>query len=118
PAAQLHGADQIFVAPGPGLGLIAELLERVGFELARRAIAGIREHHFLHDARDPAIFAAAEILAGAREHDVRAAHVLDSLAGGDPRRGRIEIRRIGIVPAEIFLIDRARVVAQRTVIAA
>ena len=117
-AAQLLRAKEIGVAPGRRLGLVAELLHRIGRQLARRLVAGLREHDLAHGIRHPAIFALAEILARPRDSRVCAAHVGNELLGALHRRQRIEVGGIGVVPAEVALVDRLGVVAQRAVVAA
>src|SRR5205085_10088748 len=48
----------------------------------------------------------------------RAAHVFDIFPPGLDRRQRIEVGGVGIIPAEIFLIDRLHIVPDVAVIAA
>ena len=68
--------------------------------------------------RDKAKLALGEIRPCARQDRLRAAHILDIFLAGLDRRQRIEIDGIGVVPAEIFLVDRLHIVADVAVIAA
>ncbi len=115
---QLLRAEQISVAPGRTFRGIAELLEGVGEQRACRLVVGIGEHQMAHCLRDKTEFAFGKILARAIEDRLRTAHVLDILLAAFDRRQRIEVDGIGVVPAEIFLVDRLHVVADVAVIAA
>jgi hypothetical protein len=59
-----------------------------------------------------------EIVAGAFQHGFRAAHIVDLFAREFRARQWIQVGGVGVVPAEIELIDRLGIVAQRAVIAA
>jgi AcrR family transcriptional regulator len=56
--------------------------------------------------------------ARAGDHGLCTAHIVDRLPRILHRRQRIEVSGIAVIPAEIFLVDRLGVVAQRSVIAA
>ena len=57
--AQLLRRRQVEVAPRPGLGLVAELLERVGLQQpARLDVLRVGEHEVVHDLGHPAVLAA------------------------------------------------------------
>jgi hypothetical protein len=79
--------------------LVAQLLHRVGSELAGLAVAGVREHQMIEHLHDPAIVAAGEVLAGPGDHRIGTAHVLDVLASGRLRRERCQGRGIAVVAA-------------------
>ena len=117
-APQLARAGQVGVAPGRGLRLVAELLEGVGAQCARRLVVGLGEHHLIRHLRHPAVLAAREVLARMRQRRLGAAHVGERLFRRLDWRQRIEVGGIAVVPAEIALVHRLRVVAHRAVIAA
>ncbi len=94
------------------------MFQRIGAELARGLVGGIGEHQLAGDTSHPAILPGREIGAGPLQHRLGPAHIFDLLSRGFHPRQRIEIGRIGVVPAEIELIDRLGIVAQRAVIAA
>ncbi len=50
--AQLHGGGEIEGAPGTGLGLVAELFERVGLEIARVRVRRVGEDEMVHEFCD------------------------------------------------------------------
>ena len=118
PCRKFLRAEQIGVAPGRAFRGVAELLEGIGEQRAGGLVVGIGEHQMAHGLRDEAKFALGKILCRAREDRVRAAHILDIFPAGLDRRQRIEIDRIGVVPAEIFLVDRLHIVPDVAVIAA
>jgi hypothetical protein len=95
---------------------VAELLERIRQQRAGRLIVGLGEHQMADGLGDEAKFAPDEIPRRARENRVRAAHVLDVFLAGLDRRQRIEIDGIGVVPAEIFLVDRLHVMPDVAVV--
>ena len=68
--------------------------------------------------RHEAEFTLVKIRARPSEDGVGTAHVLDILFPGLDRRQRIEIDRVGVVPAEIFLVDRLHVMADMAVVTA
>ena len=68
--------------------------------------------------RDEAEFALGKILFRAIEDRGGSAHILDIFLAGLDRRQRIEIDGIGVVPAEILLVDRLHVMPDVAVIAA
>ena len=70
-----------------------------------------------HRLRDKAEFTLGKILARAIEDRLRAAHIFDILLAAFDRRQRIKVDGIGVVPAEIFLVDRFHVMADVAVIA-
>ena len=115
---QLEGPEEIRVAPGRRLRRIAELLEGVGAELPGVGVRGIGEDDVAHGLGDEAVLAPREVLARPPDHGPGAAHVLDVLLPALDRRQRVEVGGIGVVPADVPLIDRLRVVAQRPVVAA
>src|SRR5207237_8375508 len=59
--------------------------------------------------RDETKFALVEIVSRARKDRVGPAHILDIFPAGRDRRQRIEIERVGVVPAEILLVDRLHI---------
>src|SRR5438874_13625909 len=63
-------------------------------------------------------FALGKILGRAREDRIRTTHILDILLARLNGRQRIEIDRIGVVPAEILLVDRFHIVPDMPVVAA
>src|SRR5258708_33623810 len=71
-------------------------------------------HRLGHETK----FALRKILPRTRKDRVRAAHVLDVLLAALDRRQRIEIDRVGVVPAEIFLIDRLHIMPDMAVVTA
>src|SRR5207244_2468515 len=64
------------------------------------------------------VLAPGEVVARAPDHRVGAAHVLDVLPPALHRRERVEGGGVRVVPADVALIDRLRVVAQGSVVAA
>ena len=80
-------------------------------------IIGLGEHQMTHGLRHETKFPVAEILKCTRKDRIGAAHVFDVFSRPIDRRQRIEIGGIGIIPAEIFLIDRLHVMPDMTVIA-
>ena len=71
PVAQLLRAREVEVAPRAGLALVAELLERVGLQPARRHVVGLGEHEVVHELRGPAVLAAREGLTGLGQQCLR-----------------------------------------------
>ena len=55
--AQLKGTDQVGVPPGTGLRLIAQLLQRVGAEVAGLGVFGVRVDQGVGNLGNPLIFA-------------------------------------------------------------
>jgi hypothetical protein len=76
------------------------------------------EDDVAHGLGDEAVFAPLEILARPPDRCRGAAHVLDVLAPALDGRQRVEAGGVGVVPAEVALVDRLRVVAVRAVVAA
>ena len=117
--AQLVRAGQVDGAPDAALGLVAELV--VGRARAARAprrppgrrTRGGRAASRPSGSRRASIAALRLLL-----HGGGAAHRLDVLRAERLGRQRIEVRRVAVVPAEVELVDRLRVVAQRAVVAA
>ena len=68
--------------------------------------------------RDETKFALGEIVSRARKDRVGPAHILDIFPAGRDRRQRIEIDRVGVVPAEILLVDRLHIMPDVAVVAA
>ena len=97
--AQLVGAHQEEVAPGPVLGAVAELLERLRLELLGLGVVGVGEDEVVDDLGDPAEVAALERLARVREHRVGAAGQLDVALAGGLGRMRPQVRRVAVEPA-------------------
>ena len=116
--AQLVRAGQVDRAPHAALGLVAELVVGAREQLVRLGVARVGEHEMVEQRRGPAIVAALEGRARLLLHRRGAAHRLDVLRAELDRRQRIEVRRVAVVPAEVELVDRLRVVAQRPVVAA
>ena len=117
--AQFGGAEQIGVAPGRRLALVAELLQRVGAEFARVLVGGIGEHQLARRRWRPSDIARPQNPRGrASARRPRRPYTRSAFARILGARQRIEIGGIGVVPAEIELIDRLGIVAQRAVIAA
>jgi len=59
--------------------LTPELLERPCREFPGFVVGGISKNHLIHDLRDPAVVAGFEVVAGARDHRRRSAHVFNIL---------------------------------------
>ena len=116
--AELLRADEIEIAPGRRFGLIAELLEGVGLQIAGVLIARIGVDDVLEELRDPAVFALVVGFLRLLDDGLRAPHQLDVARRRFGRRQRIEVGRIAAEIAEIEIVDRAGVVADRAVIAA
>src|SRR5207253_8371395 len=103
--------------PGRAFRRIAELLESIGEQRAGRLIIRLGEYQVTYRLRDKAEFAFDEIPARPRQDRLAAAHILDIFLAGLDRRQRIKIDRVGVIPAEIFLVDRFHVVPDVAVIA-
>ena len=116
--AQLARAEQVRVAPGRRLRLIAELLERVGAEGARLRVGRIGEDEMAHGLGHEAVLASREVLAGPRRAASAPPMYSTYFRAALDRRQGIEAGRVGVVPAEIALVDRLGVVAQGAVVAA
>ncbi|MCY1276462.1 hypothetical protein D9M70_251270 [compost metagenome] len=116
--AQLQRALQVGVAPDCGFRLVAELLQRIRAQFACSAIARLREHDLAHGLRDPAVLALPVVGAGALDYLVGTPRILDELASLLRRRHRIQVGRVGVVPAQVLLVDGLGVVAERSVVAA
>src|SRR6202171_6443054 len=71
-----------------------------------------------HGLRDEAKFALRKILGRTLKDRIGAAHVFDIFFSGLDRRERIEIDGIGVIPAEILLVDRLHIMPDMAVVAA
>src|ERR1700738_3769675 len=71
-----------------------------------------------HGFRDEAKFALRKILGPTLKDRSGAAHVFDIFFAGLDRRERIEIDGIGVIPAEILLVDRLHIMPDMAVVAA
>ena len=65
------------MTPGSGLALVAELLERIGEQQLRRLVLRLRHDDVVQHLHDPAVVALREVAAGALDHRVGAAHVVE-----------------------------------------
>ena len=117
--AQLVGAEEVGVAPGRRLGVVAELLERVGAEA--RAPPRSRDPRRPRGSSTSATQRYSPLAKSSRARASTAAappmystYLRAALAGGSGSR----LRGVGVVPAEIALVDRLGVVAERAVVAA
>ena len=116
--AQLVRAGQVDVAPGPRLGLVAELVVGVREQRVRVPVLRIGEHDVVHERGDPAVLAAVVRFARATQHFGGAAHRVDVAGRLLHGRQRVEVGGIRVVPAEVVLVHRLRVVTDRSVVAA
>ena len=94
------------------------MLEGVRKQRARRLIVGIGKHQMAHRLRDETEFAARKILARPRQQRIGTTHIVDVFFPRLDRRQRIEMDRIGVIPAEIFLVDRLHIMPDVTIVAA
>src|SRR2546423_15322151 len=67
--------------------------------------------------RDETKFALGEIVSRAGKDRVGPAHILDIFPAGRDRRQRIEIDRVGVVTAEILLVDCLHIMPDVAVVA-
>ena len=118
PVAELLRGRQVEVAPGAVLGLVAELLQRVGLERAGLGVVRVGEHHVVDGLGDPAVLALLEVHARPGENGVGATHVLDRLPGALDGRELVERRRVAVEEAQVVGVDGLDVVADRAVVAA
>ena len=71
-----------------------------------------------HGFGDEPVFAPGKVLERASDHRLGAPHVLDVLPPALDRGQRVEVGGIRVVPADVALVHRLRVVAQRSIVAA
>ncbi|MNJ38149.1 hypothetical protein D3C77_329900 [compost metagenome] len=115
---QLEGTHQVLVTPGRVLGLVAELFQCIGLQVARSLIVRVGKDHMFEYFRSPAIVTLGDRLLGLVHDDLSATHELDVLLPGLDRRQRMQVGRVAVVPAQVALVNRLGVVVDRTVIAA
>ena len=115
--AQFHGGGQELTAPGAVLSAVAELGEHVGQQGLGLGVARFGEHHVVEDLGGPAQVAVGKGTAALGHHLVRAAHELDVAPGFLLRRVLPQPGRVAVVPAQVALVDRLDVVADRAVVA-
>jgi hypothetical protein len=116
--AQLLRGREVEVAPRAGLGLVAELLERVGLQVARGLAAGIGEDDVVDDLGHPAVVAQLERAARLLERRVGAAHELDVALRRLRRRVGVQRCRVAVEPAQVVDVGGLDVVVERPVVAA
>ena len=81
-------------------------------------MVGLGKHEVAEGLCDETELALVEIAAGAAEDSIGTSHIFDKLPARLHRRKRIEIGGIGVVPAEIFLVDRLHVMPDVTIVPA
>ncbi len=111
-------AGEVDVAPGAGFRLETELRIDARELFARLPVRGIVEDGVVQQRRRPAQVACRLRFGRARLHRVLSAHRLDIAFRGGLRRQLVQVCGVRVVPAEIALVDRLRIMAHRAVIAA
>jgi hypothetical protein len=81
-------------------------------------MAGFGEYQMAQGLGHKAKLALGKILFGPRQDRVGAAHIFDVFLAGLDRRQGIEIGGIGVVPAEILLVDRFHIMPDMAVVTA
>ena len=115
-AAQLARTHQVGIAPGGRFGLIAQLLQRIGLQRARFGTARIGEHRLIGPAPRSSGSRRRQLALGpAPALRPRRPSRRQRLA--DSARAAVQRRRVGVVEAEVEVVHRAQVVAQRAVVA-
>ncbi|MCK8610050.1 hypothetical protein M1L56_11430 [Agromyces sp. C10] len=114
---ELDRGHQVLVAPRRVLGLVAELLERVGLELGGLPVRRVGEHDVREHLGDPAVVALVERRPGPLDDGVRPAHELDVASAGFGGRQDVQVRGMRVVPSEVPLVHGLGVVVQRPVVA-
>ena len=114
---QLHRTHQVRIAPRTRLRLVAELLEGIGLQQPTRLIGRIGEHEMVEQFRRPSVITLVEGPLCFGVHLVGAAHRGDVTLPALLRRVRVEVGRVAVVPADVALIHRLCVVADRPVVA-
>ena len=95
---------------------LGTLLERVRAEIPRIHIFRVCEDERVCDLRDPLVFALLIVRARLFEHFFGIAEIFDELFRVFARLQLVQVHGIRIIPAHVFLIYRADVVAKRAVI--
>ena len=116
-SAELLGPAQVDVAPQTVLRAETEFLQGLGEQFPGLPVTRIGEDHVTDHRRHPAQITVVEVGLGLVQHRIGAAHELDVPLGLLLRRVGPEMRRVGVVPAEIPLVDGLDVVAERSVVA-
>jgi len=80
-------------------------------------MAWVSEHHVIEDLGGPAQVTFLEGPAGLGHHLVGVAHEVDVPLGLFLRRVLPQPRRVAVIPAQVTLVDRLDVVADRPVVA-
>src|SRR5438045_8448761 len=93
------------------------MLDRIGEQRAGGLICGLGEYQMAHGLRHEPKLARGEILLCALKDRGRTAHVFDIFFAGLERRQWIEMNGIGVVPSEVFLVDRFHIVTDLPVVA-
>ena len=94
------------------------MLQRIGLKLARLTIVGLGENDMVYDLRHPAVFSFLVCRPGFLKDGRRSPHELDVFLARVLGSEGIEIGRVAVEPADVFLIDRLDVVAHGAVVAA
>ena len=113
---QLKGRYEVSVSPCAGLRLIPKLLQRVRAQAAGFTVFRVGKYQRVRDLRDPLILALFIIGARHLKHPAGVAEVRHELFGIFARLQLIQMDRVCVVPAHVFLIDRLDIVLQRAVI--
>ena len=118
PLPKLLRAGQVGVAPRGGFRGVSQLLEGIGRKQTGLGVGRIRVDHVPHHFGHPAILALRVVRPRLGNDGRCTAEVLDVLLRGRRLGQRIQIRRVGVIPAQVLLIHGLGVVGEGAVIAA
>ncbi|MNC41358.1 hypothetical protein D3C75_901240 [compost metagenome] len=114
---QFLSTRQVEVAPRARFRLVAELFQRIRFEVSCRAVSRVGKHHFAHDLGNPTIVSLRIIGFRFVQNGAGTAHVVDILFRCIDRWQLIQRCRVAVEPAEVKHVGSFDIVAHRTVVA-
>ena len=85
-------------------------------QIARLLVGRVGVDQFFGDLRHPLILALFKILLRFAEDCIGTAQIFYQLLGGIAGRERIQVDRVCVIPAQIFLVNGLGIVRQRTVV--
>ncbi len=114
--AELVSGCQVNVPPGPGLCLVAELVVVACQQRFGRCVFGLSEYQVIQNFGYPAVFTDIKRLLGLGQNLLRPAHQPHITLCRFYRGNGIQMRRVGVVPTKISLVNCPGVMAHGTVI--
>ena len=115
-AAEFQSPRQVGVTPDAAFCLITQLFQRVRAQVPCFLIIRIGKDQLLGDLGHPLVLAFLIILTGFGKHRFGIAQVFRPLLSRGFRRQQVQVDRVGVIPAQIPLVDRFDIMVQRPVI--